>query len=66
MYEWSEIAEVAKDLLVMVRKTCHAPDDAKLMAIRKKYNNKKFGMISLKAQRRVGDFAEMEASLSKE
>ena len=59
MYEWSEIAEITKDLLVMIQKTSSAPDDAKLMSIRKKYTNKKFGMISVRAQKKVAAFAAM-------
>lgn len=64
MYEWKDIAEISKELLVIIQKTSNAPEEAKLMAIRKKYSNKKFGMISVKAQKRVGDFERMEAELS--
>ena len=59
MYEWPEIAEISKELLVMIQKTSNAPDDAKLMAVRKKYSNKKFGMVSVRAQKKVNVFAAM-------
>jgi hypothetical protein len=66
MYEWSDISDVAKELLSVVRKTCAAAADAKLMSIRKKYSVKKFGMIAIKAQKQVGVFAQMEQELTSE
>jgi len=64
MYEWNEISEVVRELLVMVQKTCNASEDAKLMAVRKKYSVKKLGLISVKAQERVSAFAEMQKEVS--
>ena len=66
MYEWLEIAEISKELLVMIQKTSNAPDDAKLMAVRKKYSNKKFGMVSVRAQKKVNVFAAMLDELAVE
>lgn len=60
MYEWSDIAPLVNDLLKMVVRTCEARPDAKLMAIRQKYSNKKFGKIALVAQSKISLFNEMK------
>jgi hypothetical protein len=60
LYEWSDLSEIVDELLVMIQKTCAAGHDAKLMAIRTKYANKKFGKISMVAQHKVDYFAKMQ------
>jgi hypothetical protein len=63
MYEWSDLTEIVQELLDIIQKTCAARSDAKLMAIRHKYANKKFGKISMVAQHKVELFAKMQQEL---
>lgn len=62
LYEWPEIAELVNKLLMMIKKTCEARPDAKLMAIRQKYSNKKFAKIALIAQQKLDLFNQMTVS----
>lgn len=59
-YEWSDLKEIVDELLAMVMRTCTARPDAKQMAIRTKYSNKKFGKIALVAQNKIQFFESMK------
>jgi len=61
MYEWMDIGQLAQGLLTVVVRTCEARPDAKLMAIRQKYTNKKFGRIAVLAQNKVSLFHQMKS-----
>jgi len=45
-YSLEDISQLVQDVATMVLTTTRAPEKAKLLAIRKKYSNKKFGKIA--------------------
>jgi len=45
-YDLNDISKIVQDIAGIVLATTKAPDNAKLLAIRKKYSNKKFGKIA--------------------
>ncbi len=48
----------------MVMRTCTARPDAKQMAIRTKYSNKKFGKIAVVAQNKIQYFENMKEEVA--